>query len=147
MKYPIADLDMSQLDPGVRSYVATLRENGIETFESRHGDDGHCGPECFVKVSSYDLMAAVTVARNHDWPLIEVRDTCGGLMNIGDSYEVRDNSGKFLWTGSIVKITRKWFYLQEPTVGAHIHFRQSDGRSVMTVDGGLWASPAANPTA
>ena len=40
---------LASLDPGISPYVDILDSNGVETFESCQGGEGHCFPEPTVR--------------------------------------------------------------------------------------------------
>lgn len=63
------------LDPGIRRYVLILRGQGIETFESCQGGDGHVFPEPTVRFhgNSVEGYRAFTAAMNYGLPVSALR--------------------------------------------------------------------------
>lgn len=63
------------LDPGVRKYVSTLRESGIETFESCQGGEGHAYKEPTVRFfgERSEGFKALAAAQQNDLPVAELR--------------------------------------------------------------------------
>jgi hypothetical protein len=67
------------LDEGIRDIVLTLLANGIETFESCEGGQGHSFPEPTVRFEgdSSEGLRALSVALAHGMPVAELRRTWG----------------------------------------------------------------------
>lgn len=65
------------LDPGIRKYVETLCSNGIETFESCQGGEGHAFPEPTIRFHGgpQEGYRAFTVAMENGLPVYELRRT------------------------------------------------------------------------
>lgn len=63
------------LDEGIRRYVLVLRSEGIETFESCQGGEGHCYPEPTVRFfgGAAEGFRAFAVARAYDLPVSALR--------------------------------------------------------------------------
>lgn len=68
---PVGEL---ALDPGIRRYVLIMRANGVETFESCQGGDGHPCPEPFVRFfgNRWAGFRAFEVAMTHGLPVLSV---------------------------------------------------------------------------
>ena len=80
------------LDPGIRRHVTILRANGIETFESCQGGDGHSFPEPTVRFhgNSYEGHRAFAVAMTHGLPVLSIRhvyDVNEGILE-GPRWEI-----------------------------------------------------------
>ena len=65
----------SPLDPGIARYVEVLVKNGIETYESCQGGQGHSAPEPIVRFEGdrAEGYRAVAVALQHGFPVNELR--------------------------------------------------------------------------
>lgn len=65
------------LDPGIQPFVDTLRQNGVETFESCQGGPGHAYAEPTVRFygNAWEGFRAFTIAMNHGLPVAELRRT------------------------------------------------------------------------
>lgn len=63
------------LDPGIRRYVLSLRDAGVETFESCQGGDGHCYPEPTVRFfgNSSEGFRVFAIARTLGLPVSSLR--------------------------------------------------------------------------
>jgi len=63
------------LDGGIKRYVLVLRSEGIETFESCQGGQGHAFPEPTVRFfgNSFEGYKAFSIAMNHGLPVLSVR--------------------------------------------------------------------------
>lgn len=63
------------LDLGIRRYVLILRAEGIETYESCQGGEGHCYPEPTVRFSGThsDGFRAFAVAMTYGLPVRALR--------------------------------------------------------------------------
>lgn len=63
------------LDKGIRRYVLILRSNGIETFESCQGGDGHCFSEPTVRFHGPipEGYRAFGIARAYGLPVASLR--------------------------------------------------------------------------
>ncbi len=59
------------LDPGIAPFVEILRNNGIETFESCEGGNGHSYPEPTIRFggTAGDGFRAFAIARDHALPI------------------------------------------------------------------------------
>jgi hypothetical protein len=63
-----------QIDVGIARAVRILRENGIETFESCEGGEGHAFPEPTVRFHGrHSGFKAFTVAMEHGLPVLALR--------------------------------------------------------------------------
>ena len=63
------------LDDGIKEYVEVLAENGIETYQSCEGGEGHSYPEpivCFYGEIS-EGFRALAIAIENDLPVDELR--------------------------------------------------------------------------
>lgn len=69
---PAVDLP---LDPGIRRAVLILRKNGIETFESCEGGEGHARSEPVIKFngSAWVGYKAFAVAMEHGLPVARIQ--------------------------------------------------------------------------
>ena len=67
------------LDDGIRDAVILLASNGIETFESCQGGEGHSFPEPTIRFegSSGEGLRALSVALDHGLPVFRLRRTWG----------------------------------------------------------------------
>jgi hypothetical protein len=67
------------LDDGIREIVMTLVSNGVETFESCEGGEGHCFPEPTVRFegSVGEGLRALSVALDHRMPVYRLRRSWG----------------------------------------------------------------------
>lgn len=65
----------SGLDPGIREAVEALRRNGVETFESCQGGEGHAYPEPTIRFfgDQSDGYRALAVAMKAGLPVAELR--------------------------------------------------------------------------
>ncbi len=81
-------LDMP-LDAGIREYVLLLRSEGIETFESCEGGNGHVFPEPTIRFfgESYEGYRAFSVATMYGMP----------VTNLRRYYSVSDNQLEGPW--------------------------------------------------
>lgn len=73
---PMMDpIDLEDLDAGIRAYVRTLRDGGIETFESCQGGPGHAYPEPTVRFHGEraEGFRAFAIARTFDLPVSDLR--------------------------------------------------------------------------
>ena len=63
------------LDPGIRSFVVTLCDAGVETFESCEGGCGHAYPEPTVRFHGQrpEGLRALAVAIQAGLPVSELR--------------------------------------------------------------------------
>jgi hypothetical protein len=63
------------LDPGIAQYVVTLREYGVETYESCEGGDGHACPEptVFINGERSAGWRALHAAQERGLPVLAVR--------------------------------------------------------------------------
>lgn len=63
------------LDPGIRRYVLLLRANGVETYESCEGGDGHSFPEPTVRFHGEHAegFRALSVALSLRFPVADLR--------------------------------------------------------------------------
>lgn len=79
---------LKDLDSGIRPYVKILDDNGIETFESCQGGDGHCFPEPTIRfhgvrgegrqLQADHYQESVQGPRwNEDLPRLRPRSSCG----------------------------------------------------------------------
>src|SRR3546814_10318451 len=67
--------EIDALDGGIRAYVMTLREHGVETFESCEGGPGHAYPEPTVRFHGEraEGFRALAVAQTVALPVSEIR--------------------------------------------------------------------------
>tara|TARA_E500000318_G_scaffold17776_2_gene18151 strand:- start:18849 stop:19217 length:369 start_codon:yes stop_codon:yes gene_type:complete len=65
------------LDEGIKHYVHTLHQNGIETFESCEGGDDHCFPEPTIRFygDRNEGFRALAIASQHGFPVSAIRKT------------------------------------------------------------------------
>lgn len=63
------------LDEGIRHYVLTLMSEGVETFESCEGGEGHCMPEPTVRFhgEQHEGYRAFSVALMYGLPVFSLR--------------------------------------------------------------------------
>ena len=63
------------LDPGIREAVITLQRNGIETFESCEGGEGHSFPEPTVRFhgDASEGFKALAIAQQHGLRVDQLR--------------------------------------------------------------------------
>ncbi len=63
------------LDPGIAKYVKALRAEGIETYESCQGGEGHSYPEPAVRFHGDrgEGFRALAIAQRHDFPVACIR--------------------------------------------------------------------------
>jgi len=63
------------IDHGVRRYVLILRAEGIETFESCQGGDGHAYPEPTIRFhgNAFEGYKAFAIAMTYGLPVAGVR--------------------------------------------------------------------------
>ena len=68
------DIDMP-LDTGIRDYVLILRSEGVETFESCQGGDGHCFSEPTIRFhgEQHEGYRAFSIASQHGLPVYSLR--------------------------------------------------------------------------
>lgn len=69
---PAVDME---LDAGIRRAVLILRANGIETFESCEGGEGHAFPDPTVRFhgGSWVGYKAFAIAMEHGLPVLHLR--------------------------------------------------------------------------
>lgn len=67
------------LDKGIRDIVIMLIANGVETFESCEGGNGHCFPEATVRFEGAESegLRAVSVALENGLPVRRLRRVWG----------------------------------------------------------------------
>jgi hypothetical protein len=67
------------LDEGIRDIVVILASNGVETFESCQGGEGHSFPEPTVRFegSAGEGLRALSVALEHRLPVYRLRKAWG----------------------------------------------------------------------
>lgn len=72
------------LDEGIRDIVTMLIANGVETFESCEGGEGHSFPEPTVRFEGGDSegLRAVSIAMENGLPVRRLRRTWGIQSNI-----------------------------------------------------------------
>ena len=80
------------LDEGIKRYVETLNEAGVETFESCQGGTGHTYPEATVRFHGGvgEGFRAFAIARTHAFPVAALRrvwDSIDGELT-GPSWEM-----------------------------------------------------------
>jgi hypothetical protein len=77
---PAVDME---LDAGIRRYVLVLRSEGIDTYESCQGGQGHAFPEPTVRFhgNAHEGFRAYTIAMNYGLPVFSLRRTY--LVNDG----------------------------------------------------------------
>jgi len=63
------------VDEGIRAYVKVLRSNGVETYESCEGGEGHSFPEPTTRFCGQqsDGFRTLAVALQHALPVSELR--------------------------------------------------------------------------
>lgn len=63
------------LDAGIALYVLTLRDAGIETYESCEGGEGHAFPEPTIRFHGdrTEGFRALAIARQHDFPVASIK--------------------------------------------------------------------------
>jgi hypothetical protein len=66
---------LKDLDPGIRPYVKLLDDNGIETFESCQGGEGHAFREPTVRFHGVrgEGFRALAIAVQHGLPVASIR--------------------------------------------------------------------------
>lgn len=71
----VAPIDVDALDPGVRDFVAVLRAEGVDTFESCEGGPGHAYGEPTVRFhgNAFEGYRVFAIAMNHGLPVAELR--------------------------------------------------------------------------
>jgi len=71
---PVVDM---ALDPGIRRAVLILRSEGIETFESCEGGEGHCFPEPTIRFhgNNGEGFKALSIALTYGLPVLALRRT------------------------------------------------------------------------
>ena len=63
-----------KIDVGIAGAVSILQQNGIETFESCEGGEGHAFPEPTVRFHGrHSGFKAFTVAMDHGLPVLALR--------------------------------------------------------------------------
>jgi hypothetical protein len=72
------------LDEGVRDIVLTLLANGVETFESCEGGDGHSfsEPTVLFEGSAAEGWRALSIAFENDLPVSELRRAWGVIDGV-----------------------------------------------------------------
>jgi hypothetical protein len=72
------------LDEGIRDIVLTLLANGVETFESCEGGDGHSFPEPTVRFegTSSEGLRALSIALENGLPVSELRRSWGVIDGV-----------------------------------------------------------------
>lgn len=75
MSYRLTLDRLAELDPGIRHYVDVLDRNGVETFESCEGGEGHAFPDPAVRFHGQRSAGwrALQVALDHALPISELR--------------------------------------------------------------------------
>lgn len=70
-----AAIDVDALDPGVRDFVAVLRTEGVDTFESCEGGPGHAYGEPTVRFhgNAFEGYRVFAIAMNRGLPVAELR--------------------------------------------------------------------------
>ncbi len=68
-------VDIAELDHGIRGYVVALWAGAVETFESCQGGPGHSFPEPTVRFhgNAFEGYRAAAVAMNSGLPVLELR--------------------------------------------------------------------------
>lgn len=63
------------IDPGIRKAVSVLRENGVETFESCQGGEGHAFPEPTIRFHGghAEGFRALSIALQHGLMVSDLR--------------------------------------------------------------------------
>lgn len=69
------DAPYDELDDGIREIVRVLRAEGVATFESCEGGEGHCFPEPTVKFEgpTEEGYRAYAAARMHGLPVARLQ--------------------------------------------------------------------------
>lgn len=88
---PVPEGEMA-IDSGIRRYVLILRAQGVETFESCQGGEGHAFPEPTVRFhgNRVEGYRAFTAAMNYGLPVAALRqayDVIGGQL-VGPHWEM-----------------------------------------------------------
>lgn len=65
------------LDEGIKRYVQILHAEGVETYESCEGGDGHAFHEPTIRFHGdrTEGFRALAIARSHDFPVSSIRRT------------------------------------------------------------------------
>lgn len=73
--YTEEEVHVPGLDPGIERYVHTLREAGVETYESCEGGSGHSYPEPSIRFHGErsEGFRALAVATEHALPVSALR--------------------------------------------------------------------------
>ena len=81
--------EIEGLDDGIRQYVSALMREGVETFESCEGGEGHCFPEPTVRFhgGQHEGYRAFSVAIMLGLPVFSLRRY----------YSVTDNQLEVPW--------------------------------------------------
>jgi len=66
---------LPELDPGIAPYVDALRAEGVETFESCEGGDGHIYSQPTIRFGgdNSEGLRALAVALRHGFPVRAIR--------------------------------------------------------------------------
>jgi hypothetical protein len=69
---PVVDME---LDAGIRRAVLILRANGVETFESCEGGEGHACPDPTIRFhgGTWAGYRAFAIAMEHGLPVLHLR--------------------------------------------------------------------------
>lgn len=69
--------DALPLDPGIKAYVEALQQQGVETFESCQGGEGHAYLEPTVRFHGdrSEGFRALAVAQSNQFPVAALRRT------------------------------------------------------------------------
>ncbi len=84
--------NIRNLDEGIKKYVGILRANGIETYESCEGGEGHAYPEPTIRFhgNNAEGFRALAVALNHGLPVFALRRVWNlqDLEPVGPTWEI-----------------------------------------------------------
>lgn len=67
------------IDAGIRRYVLILRSEGVETFESCQGGEGHAFPDPTIKFhgNAFEGYRAYAIAKSYGLPVLHLRRVYG----------------------------------------------------------------------
>lgn len=96
MTYELPESAMP-IDEDIAPAVAILHSNGVETFESCQGGDGHALPEPTVRFhgDAWAGLVAFSVAMQHGLPVLAVRRSYAVIDGqlVGPEWEMTFRSG------------------------------------------------------
>ncbi len=92
MKKTEKNIDFGTLDAGIREYVKILHENGIETYESCEGGQGHAFTEPTIRFHGErsEGFRALAIALQHNLPVFKLCRfwTIQDLEPVGPDWEM-----------------------------------------------------------